>query len=512
MNIVIVESPAKAKTVNKYLGSGYRVLASYGHVRDLPSKNGSVLPDKDFEMHWDVEPKAAKRLDEIAKAVKGANKLILATDPDREGEAISWHVYQILNRKKALDKVAVERVVFNAVTKEAVLDAMRHPREIDGPLVNAYLARRALDYLVGFTLSPVLWRKLPGARSAGRVQSVALRLVCDRELEIEQFKTQEYWSLAAELATAKNESFLARLTSIDGKKLEKFDIADEATAMRLKAALEGGRFVVQSVESKSQRRHPAPPFTTSTLQQEASRKLGFSPRHTMQIAQRLYEGVDMGGESEGLITYMRTDGVQIAPEAIAAARRTVEQLYGRNYVPASPRQYETKAKNAQEAHEAIRPTDFSKPPEKVARYLDDDSLKLYKLVWQRTLASQASSAEIERTTAEIGVTGNDGVPYGLRATGSVIRFDGFLKLYEEGTDDVIGEDGALPILAQGDRLAARRDRGQAAFHRAATPLLRSEPDQEDGGTRHRPAFDLCLDAQHLARPRICPARQEAARA
>ena len=356
MNIVIVESPAKAKTVNKYLGSGYRVLASYGHVRDLPSKNGSVLPDKDFEMHWDVEPKAAKRLDEIAKAVKGATKLILATDPDREGEAISWHVYQILNRKKALDKVAVERVVFNAVTKEAVLDAMRHPREIDGPLVNAYLARRALDYLVGFTLSPVLWRKLPGARSAGRVQSVALRLVCDRELEIEQFKAQEYWSLAAELATAKNETFLARLTAVDGKKLEKFDIADEVNAMRLKAALEGGRFVVQTVESKSQRRHPAPPFTTSTLQQEASRKLGFSPRHTMQIAQRLYEGVDMGGESEGLITYMRTDGVQIAPEAIAAARRTVEQLYGRNYVPASPRQYETKAKNAQEAHEAIRPT------------------------------------------------------------------------------------------------------------------------------------------------------------
>ena len=463
MNIVIVESPAKAKTVNKYLGSGYRVLASYGHVRDLPSKNGSVLPDKDFEMHWDVEPKAAKRLDEIAKAVKGANKLILATDPDREGEAISWHVYQVLNRKKALDKVAVERVVFNAVTKEAVLDAMRHPREIDGPLVNAYLARRALDYLVGFTLSPVLWRKLPGARSAGRVQSVALRLVCDREAEIEAFKTQEYWSLAAELATLKNETFVARLTAVDGKKLEKFDITDEAAAMRLKAALEGGRFVVQSVESKAQRRHPAPPFTTSTLQQEASRKLGFSPRYTMQLAQRLYEGVDLGGESEGLITYMRTDGVQIAPEAIAAARRTVEQLYGRNYVPASPRQYETKAKNAQEAHEAIRPTDFSKPPEKVARYLDDESLKLYKLVWQRTLASQASSAEIERTTAEIGVTGKDGVAYGLRATGSVIRFDGFLKLYEEGTDDVIGEDGALPILAQGDQLKSRKIEAKQHF-------------------------------------------------
>jgi DNA topoisomerase-1 len=455
MNIVIVESPAKAKTVNKYLGAGYRVLASYGHVRDLPSKNGSVEPERDFEMHWDIEPTAAKRLNEIAKAVKGANKLILATDPDREGEAISWHVYQILNRKKALDKIAVERVVFNAVTKEAVLEAMRHPREIDGPLVNAYLARRALDYLVGFTLSPVLWRKLPGARSAGRVQSVALRLVCDREAEIEAFKAKEYWSLVAELATAKNESFLARLVSVAGKKLEKFDIADEATAMRLKAALEGGRFAVTGIESKSQRRHPAPPFTTSTLQQEASRKLGFSPRHTMQLAQRLYEGVDLDGESEGLITYMRTDGVQIAPEAIAAARRTVEKLLGRRYVPPSPRQYETKAKNAQEAHEAIRPTDFSKPPESVARFLDADALKLYKLVWQRTLGSQASSAEIERTTAEIEVAGSDGESYGLRATGSVIRFDGFLKLYEEGTDDVIGEDGALPILAQGDQLEGR---------------------------------------------------------
>jgi len=455
MNIVIVESPAKAKTVNKYLGAGYRVFASYGHVRDLPSKNGSVLPDKDFEMHWDVEPKAAKRLDEIAKAVKGASKLILATDPDREGEAISWHVLQVLDRKKALAGVPVERVVFNAVTKEAVLDAMRHPRAIDGPLVSAYLARRALDYLVGFTLSPVLWRKLPGARSAGRVQSVALRLVCDRELEIEKFRAQEYWSILAELATAKNETFQARLVAADGKKLDKFDIPDQATAERLKAALEGGRFKVASVESKAQRRHPAAPFTTSTLQQEASRKLGFSPRHTMQLAQRLYEGVDMGGEAEGLITYMRTDGVQIVPEAVSAVRRLVTKLYGDRYVPASPRQYEAKAKNAQEAHEAIRPTDFSKEPEKVARYLEDDAARLYKLIWQRTLASQASSAEIERTTAEIDVTGEDGNPYGVRATGSVIRFDGFLKIYEEGIDDAVGDDGALPALATGDALDPR---------------------------------------------------------
>ena len=463
MNIVIVESPAKAKTVNKYLGPGYRVLASYGHVRDLPSKNGSVLPDKDFEMHWDVEPKAAKRLDEIAKAVKGANKLILATDPDREGEAISWHVLQVLDRKKALTGVPVERVVFNAVTKEAVLHAMRHPRTIDGPLVNAYLARRALDYLVGFTLSPVLWRKLPGARSAGRVQSVALRLVCDRELEIEQFKPQEYWTIIAELATGKNVTFQARLFSAGGKKLEKFDIADAATAERLKAALEGGRFVVANIESKSQRRNPAAPFTTSTLQQEASRKLGFSPRQTMQLAQRLYEGVDLGGEAEGLITYMRTDGVQIVPEAIAAVRRLVTKLHGQRYVPSSPREYETKAKNAQEAHEAIRPTDFNKDPDSVSRYLDDDAARLYKLIWSRTLASQASSAEIERTTVDIDVTGKDGKHYGVRATSSVIRFDGFLKIYEEGIDDAIGEDGALPALSNGAALDPRKIEAKQHF-------------------------------------------------
>jgi len=455
MNIVIVESPAKAKTVNKYLGPGYRVLASYGHVRDLPSKNGSVLPDNDFEMHWDVDPKSAKRLNEIAQAVKGADKLILATDPDREGEAISWHVLQVLDRKKVLDKIPVERVVFNAVTKEAVLDAMRHPREIDGPLVNAYLARRALDYLVGFTLSPVLWRKLPGARSAGRVQSVALRLVCDRELDIEKFKAQEYWSIVAELATTKNETFQARLVSAEGKKLEKFDIPDQANAERLKAALEGGRFTVSNIESKSQRRNPAAPFTTSTLQQEASRKLGFSPRQTMQLAQRLYEGIDLGGEAEGLITYMRTDGVQIVPEAVAAIRKLVTGLFGNRYVPPSPREYEAKAKNAQEAHEAIRPTDFSKAPETVSRYLDADQLKLYKLIWQRTLASQASSAEIERTSVDIAVAGTDGKPYGVRATGSVIRFDGFLKIYEEGVDDAVGEDGALPALNQGDALNPR---------------------------------------------------------
>jgi DNA topoisomerase-1 len=455
MNIVIVESPAKAKTVNKYLGSAYRVFASYGHVRDLPSKNGSVLPDNDFEMHWDVDPKAAKRLAEIAKALKGADKLILATDPDREGEAISWHVLQVLERKKLLDKVAVERVVFNAVTKDSVLEAMRHPREIDGPLVNAYLARRALDYLVGFTLSPVLWRKLPGSRSAGRVQSVSLRLVCERELEIEKFKSQEYWSILAELATGGGQTFEARLVSAEGKKLEKFDIPDQTNAERLKAALEGGRYTVSNIESKAQRRNPAAPFTTSTLQQEASRKLGFSPRQAMQLAQRLYEGIDVGGESEGLITYMRTDGVQIVPEAVASVRTLVTGLYGDRYVPSSPRQYSAKAKNAQEAHEAIRPTDFSKAPDQVSRYLDNDAARLYKLIWQRTLASQASSAEIERTAADIDVAGQDGKVYGVRATGSVIRFDGFLKIYEEGVDDAVGEDGALPAFNKGDVLDRR---------------------------------------------------------
>ena len=455
MNIVIVESPAKAKTVNKYLGAGYRVFASYGHVRDLPSKNGSVLPDKDFEMHWDVEPKAAKRLEEIAKAVKGASKLILATDPDREGEAISWHVLQVLDRKKALAGVPVERVVFNAVTKEAVLDAMRHPRAIDGPLVSAYLARRALDYLVGFTLSPVLWRKLPGARSAGRVQSVALRLVCDRELEIEKFRAQEYWSILAELATAKNETFQARLVAADGKKLDKFDIPDQATAERLKAALEGGRFKVASVESKAQRRNPAaalhhldPPAGGI-----AQARLLAAPHHAARPATLRRRRYGRRGRRPHHLYANR----RRADRAGGRRRRPPprDQALWRSYVPASPRQYEAKAKNAQEAHEAIRPTDFSKEPDKVSRYLEDDAARLYKLIWQRTLASQASSAEIERTTAEIDVTGKDGKPYGVRATGSVIRFDGFLKIYEEGIDDAVGEDGALPALATGDALDPR---------------------------------------------------------
>ncbi|GBE44534.1 DNA topoisomerase 1 [bacterium BMS3Bbin10] len=452
MNVVIVESPAKAKSINKYLGPGYTVLASYGHVRDLPSKDGSVDPDSNFEMQWEVDPKSAKRLNEIVRAVKGADKLILATDPDREGEAISWHVLQVLEKKKALKGVDVERVVFNAVTKQAVTEAMSKPREINAPLVNAYLARRALDYLVGFTLSPVLWRKLPGSRSAGRVQSVVLRLVCDREAEIELFKSREYWSINASLTAPGGDEFPARLVSVGGEKLDRYGIPDEATATRYKTGLDGGAYSVSSVESKAQKRHPAAPFTTSTLQQEASRKLGFNSRQTMQVAQRLYEGVDIGGTTQGLITYMRTDGVQMVGEAISACRDMVVQNFGGAYLPDSPRIYKTKAKNAQEAHEAIRPVDFSKDPGSLAAYLDSDQAKLYKLIWRRAVASQMSSAELERTVAEIEVRGSDGVTYGLRANGSVIKFDGFMKLYEEGRDDNGGREGdrRLPALANGD--------------------------------------------------------------
>src|SRR5215471_9766209 len=404
MDLVLVESPAKAKTINKYLGKGYEVLASFGHVRDLPAKTGSVEPDADFRMVWEVDPKAQKRLNEIARAVKDADKLILATDPDREGEAISWHVLQVLKEKKALKSQPVERVVFNAITKQAVTDAMAHPRKIDQALVDAYLARRALDYLVGFTLSPVLWRKLPGARSAGRVQSVALRLVADRELEIEKFVRQEYWSLIATLATPRNETFEARLVGADGNKLQRLDIGSGAEAEAFKQALETAAFSVTSVEAKPLKRHLQPPFTTSTLQQEASRKLGFAPAHTMRVAQRLYEGIDIGGETIGLITYMRTDGVEMAEEAISATRRLIGGDYGKDYVPPSARQYQARTKNAQEAHEAIRPTDVGRRPREAKSFLDHDRARLYELIWLRMVASQMESAELERTTADITAT------------------------------------------------------------------------------------------------------------
>jgi DNA topoisomerase-1 len=453
MNIVIVESPAKAKTINKYLGGGYEVVASFGHIRDLPAKNGSVDPEANFRMIWEIDPKASARLNDIARSVKTADKLILATDPDREGEAISWHVLEVLKQKRALKDQTIERVVFNAITKQAVTDAMKHPRQIDGALVDAYMARRALDYLVGFTLSPVLWRKLPGARSAGRVQSVALRLVCDRELEIEKFVPREYWSLIATLKTPRGDSFEARLVGADGRKIQRLDIGTGAEAEDFRKAIEAANFTVATVEAKPARRNPQAPFTTSTLQQEASRKLGFAPAHTMRIAQRLYEGINIGGETTGLITYMRTDGVQIDPSAITQARKVIGEDYGREYVPGSPRQYQTKAKNAQEAHEAIRPTDLSRRPASLRRHLDPDQARLYELIWIRTIASQMESAELERTTVDI-IAKAGARTLDLRATGQVIKFDGFLKLYQEGIDDAAEDDDSrrLPAMSEGEPL------------------------------------------------------------
>ena len=455
MNVVIVESPAKAKTINKYLGSDYTVLASYGHVRDLPSKDGSVDPEQDFSMTWAVDPKSNKRLNEIASAVKAADRLILATDPDREGEAIAWHVLEVLQKKKVLKDVAVERVVFNAITKSSILEAMKHPRDLDVPLVDAYLARRALDYLVGFTLSPVLWRKLPSARSAGRVQSVSLRLVCEREKEIEAFKSEEYWTIEADMQTAEDKNFVARVHSADGKRLDKFAMPNEAAASTIVAALNASAYAIEKVEAKPAKRNPYAPFTTSTLQQEASRKLGFSSSRTMQVAQRLYEGIQIDGETQGLITYMRTDGVQIANEAIDACRSVIGKEFGETYVPPAPRIYKTKAKNAQEAHEAIRPTELSRLPKYVASILDADQRGLYDLIWKRTIASQMESARFERTTVDITANATDGAKYGLRATGSVVLFDGFLTLYQEGQDDGGNDDDAkrLPRMAMGENVS-----------------------------------------------------------
>ncbi len=443
MKLVVVESPAKAKTINKYLGKDYEVLASYGHVRDLPAKDGSVLPDDDFSMSWEVDTASRKRLSDIGNALRDADELILATDPDREGEAISWHVLDVLKQKKLVKDKPVSRVVFNAITKNAITEAMKHPRDIDVPLVDAYLARRALDYLVGFTLSPILWRKLPGSRSAGRVQSVALRIVCDRENEIERFKPVEYWSVDAKLIE-KGKTFDARLYSVDGKVTDKLDIKTGAEAESLKAAIEAGRFEVRSVDKKPTKRNPYAPFTTSSLQQDASSRLGFSPNRTMQLAQRLYE--------DGVITYMRTDGIDMAPEAIAAARSAIEKEFGTAYLPPTPRIYTNKAKNAQEAHEAIRPTDMTRHPETVG---DLDQRKLYGLIWRRTLASQMRPAEIERTTADIAVNA-PGRDVTLRAVGSVVTFPGFLAIYgvaakeDRDSDDQDDDDRELPPLAVGD--------------------------------------------------------------
>jgi DNA topoisomerase-1 len=453
VQIVVVESPSKAKTINKYLGPGFKVLASYGHIRDLPAKDGSVDPEHDFAMVWEVDADARKRVSEIAEAVKGADRLILATDPDREGEAISWHIIEALAQRKALKDVAIDRVAFNAITKSAVAEAMAHPRRIDQDLVDAYLARRALDYLVGFTLSPILWRKLPGARSAGRVQSVALRLICEREIEIEQFVPQEYWTIVAQATSEGSAPFEARLVTLDGEKLKKFTLNSSAPALAAKAAVEKSSFAIDAVEAKPARRNPPPPFTTSTLQQEAARKLGFNAQRTMRTAQRLYEGVDIGGETTGLITYMRTDGVDMAGEAIADARRAIGSTFGDAYVPGSPRVYKTKAKNAQEAHECIRPTSFARAPQRL-KGLEDDQYRLYELIWKRAMASQMNEARLETTTIDL-LSADKKI--GLRATGSVILFDGFLALYEEGRDDADGEDGAgvLPKVRAGAAAEAR---------------------------------------------------------
>jgi len=446
MKLVVVESPNKIKTISSYLGKDYEVMASFGHVRDLPAKDGSVLPDEDFAMSWEVDTASKKRLADIGNALKSADELILATDPDREGEAISWHVLDVLRSKKLLKDKPVRRVVFNAITKDAVTEAMRNPRDIDEPLVDAYLARRALDYLVGFTLSPVLWRKLPGSRSAGRVQSVALRVVCDRESEIERFKPQEYWSIGARL-NEKGKSFDARLYSVDGKKVDKLAVGNGTDAEALKAAIEAGAFSVTAVDKKPTKRNPYAPFSTSSLQQDASSRLGFSPARTMQIAQRLYE--------DGIITYMRTDAVQMAPEGIDQARRAIVKNFGADYLPEKARIYSTKAKNAQEAHEAIRPTDMFRHPDTLRG--DPDKHRLYELIWKRTLASQMRSAEIERTTADISVfaTSRD---IALRAVGSVVTFPGFLALYgveakedRETTAEEDEDSRELPPLNVGDR-------------------------------------------------------------
>ncbi len=431
-DVVVVESPAKAKTINKYLGGDFTVLASFGHVRDLPAKDGSVRPDEDFAMDWEADERGDRQITAIAKSLKGARRLYLATDPDREGEAISWHVKDMLARRGVLKGVEVHRITFNEITKRAVQYAVAHPRDLDVPLIDAYLARRALDYLVGFNLSPVLWRKLPGSRSAGRVQSVALRLICEREAEIEAFRAREYWTVEARFATPSGAPFGARLTHHEGKKLDQFDLPNEVAAMAAKAAVEAGKFSVASVEKRRTKRNPPPPFTTSTLQMEASRKLGMGAQAAMRVAQQLYEGTDIGGESVGLITYMRTDGVQMSREAMFAIRDHVKEAFGENYVPGAPREYSSKAKNAQEAHEAIRPTDVSRTPEQVARFLDDRQRKLYELIWKRAVASQMQSAEIDQTAVElVEPTGRTR----LRATGSVIAFDGFLRLYREDEDD-----------------------------------------------------------------------------
>ncbi|MDF2964885.1 MAG: topA [Rickettsiaceae bacterium] len=450
MKLVIVESPAKAKTINKYLGKDFKVVASFGHVRDLPAKNGSVVPEEDFAMKYEVTSSALKPIKAICDSAKDSEQIFLATDPDREGEAISWHIAEVLRQKKALRKeTLVKRVAFNEITKKAVLSAIGEPRDIDEHLVNAQQARRALDYLVGFNLSPILWRKLPGSRSAGRVQSVALRLICERETEIENFVTAEYWYIDASFLTQRKEPFTARLSAVGGKKLDKLDIKTEKEAENLVAEIKTRQYTVSSIEKKQQNRNPQPPFTTSSLQQEAARKLGFSTKKTMQLAQKLYEGVEVEGETIGLITYMRTDGVSLSQDAIESTRKLIQKEFGENYLPSQPKLYKAKAKNAQEAHEAIRPTDVSYTPDYLKKFLDKDQHRLYELIWKRMVACQMESAVLDIVTAIIDSTDKK---FSLRASGSTIRFDGFYRLYREGKDDSDDEDEnkLLPLMNENE--------------------------------------------------------------
>lgn len=457
--VVVVESPSKAKTINKYLGDDYVVLASFGHIRDLPSKNGSVLPNKDFEMIWDMEDRAKTKMADISRALKGADELLLATDPDREGEAISWHVQQVLQEEGRLNNVDVKRIVFHEITKSAIQQAIKNPRPINDQLVEAYLARRALDYLVGFTLSPVLWRKLPGSRSAGRVQSVALRLIVEREREIEVFNSEEYWSVAAEMFTLRKDLFSARLTHLNGQKLDKMDLKNEIQAKTACEAISSRAFTIKTIEKKQTKRNPAAPFTTSTLQQEAARKLGYGTARTMQLAQKLYEGISLDGEVTGLITYMRTDSVDVSKEALADIRTYIDQSYGSKYLPNTTRQFKNKSKNAQEAHEAIRPTSVLRRPEEVEAYLDPAQFKLYELIWKRTVASQMEAALFDQVAVDILSTDQQ---ITLRANGSIQVFDGFLKLYQEGRDDASGEDDT-------DRLLPPMNEGEATAVQTVTP-------------------------------------------
>lgn len=453
-NVVIVESPAKAKTINKYLGHDYTVLASMGHVRDLPPKDGSVDPDNNFAMLWEESDRSSKPIGAIVKAAKEADNIFLATDPDREGEAISWHLHDVLAQRNILKNKTIKRVTFNEITKGAVQEAFKHARAVDQDLVDAYLARRALDYLVGFNLSPILWRKLPGARSAGRVQSVALRLICERETEIEKFNPQEYWTITGAFKTPKGQNFTARLTHANGKKLEKFTLGKQGEAQAVVDALNGQTYTVSKVEKKQVQRHPAAPFITSSLQMEASRKLGFGASRTMRTAQKLYEGIDLGGETVGLITYMRTDGPTLSGEAIAGARGVIEKEYGAEYLPEKPRQYASKAKNAQEAHEAIRPTDMRRLPNVIGKFLEPDERALYDLIWKRTVASQMAAAKLDQVAVDIVAANGAGT---FRANGSVVAFDGFLRLYFEGKDDIElnkdedDDNRILPPLNEGDK-------------------------------------------------------------